>query len=409
MSLEYRRAPLGLGGKGDPAGADPVGFPGKHLRHGPAGIVFRLAAEIDGRQHRLQPLGRILRQRNHILHLHHRLGDGTGFVHTQNIHPGQCFDAVHILHQHLSPGQHQSRCRHGHTGQQIQALGDHAHQRCHRSLHAVPEGQLQHLKFLEKQQKAHRYQRDANYPDQPVQRTHHAGFCRMGISLGLRGQPGRIGIHAHLGQPHPAGAGHHKAAGTQGISGQLLYRILFAGDQRFIQQQPAGAYHTVCADLIPGSKLHDIVPNQQIRPDRFPVSFPQGAQLLGSHQGQLVHRPLGPDLLITADGDVAHHHDQKGHILHGGTGDDQQCRQHHKHQIEEGQQVFRKNLPLRAGSTLGDAVGPAGCLAKSCFLPAESHLGIRFQNRHFLSDDRFFFCFTQHDKTLLWSISLLLR
>ena len=151
LSPEHRSAPFGGGLERDPLGADPVGLPGEDLRHGFGGVVFRLNVRIDGRKNPLQPFGRIVCQRNHIFHLHAGCRNGAGLVHAQHIHPGQGFDAVHILYQHLLPGQLQGGYCHGHAGQQVQSLGNHADERRYRALHAVLQTQLQHFKLLIKQ------------------------------------------------------------------------------------------------------------------------------------------------------------------------------------------------------------------------------------------------------------------
>ena len=109
-----------MGVEWDPGLTCPGNFPGEDLRHGPAGVVFRLHAAVQGGQDGFQVLWRVLLvQGNEILDLHAGLCDGAGFVHTQHIHPGQRLNAVHVLDQDLLLGQLHGGHSHGHTGQQI--------------------------------------------------------------------------------------------------------------------------------------------------------------------------------------------------------------------------------------------------------------------------------------------------
>ena len=89
LLLKHRAAPLGLGGKGDSLDTDPVAVLGEQLTHGPVGVVFRLPAAVHGRQNPFQPFRWIGSQGNQICHFHLRLGDGTGLIHAQHIHPRQ--------------------------------------------------------------------------------------------------------------------------------------------------------------------------------------------------------------------------------------------------------------------------------------------------------------------------------
>ncbi len=116
---EQSGTPFCFGCKGNSADAVPIRLAGEHFRHSPAGIVVRLQAGIVGSEDLLQKFRWVRGQRHHIVHFHNGFCDGAGFVHAQHVHPGQGFDAVHILHQHLFPGQLQRRNGHGHTGQQV--------------------------------------------------------------------------------------------------------------------------------------------------------------------------------------------------------------------------------------------------------------------------------------------------
>ena len=285
-------------------------------------------------------------QGDEILHFHIRFRNGAGFVHAQHIHPGQGFDAVHILHQHLILAQFQSRGRQGDGGQQVQPLRDHAHQRRHGALHAVPEAQLQHEKFLMKQDQSHGHQQDAHHQDQPVQRAHHFGLSGLGVLLCLLRQPGGEGILPHCRQLHPAPARQNH--------GPRLYRVTFglgngvglAGDEGFVHPHFAAAQNAVGADLVALSKFRNIVPDDGLRGYFLLFAVPDDGDRPSSYQGQLIHRPFCPDLLHNADDGIDGRHHQKAHVHHRGAADDQHRRQDHENQVKKRKAVGQDDLLL---------------------------------------------------------------
>ncbi len=113
----------------------------------------------------------------------------------------------------------------------------------------------------------------------------------------------------------------------------------------------------------------------------FPI--PDGPHLLGSHQRQLVHSPLGPNLLVNADAGVAQHHNEEGHILDGGAADDQKHRQNEKHQIEEGEAVFQNDLLFGLAGTFGRGVAQAIGQSMGCLLPGQALLRGSFNDINF--------------------------
>ena len=162
----------------------------------------------------------------------------------------------------------------------------------------------------------------------------------MGICLCLGSQPGGEGVRSHPGEPGAGAAGHHKAAGFQLVPGTFYNGIFFTGDQGFIHLKFPGKYNAVGADLVSGEKFHHVIAHQQIGANGCDFPVPEGANLLGGHQRQLIHRPFCPDFLVAADDGIANDHNQKGHIFYGRAAESQNHCQHHKYQVEKGQAVF---------------------------------------------------------------------
>ena len=339
-------APLVGRVKGDAALGQPVAAAAKPAAHGAGGVVFRLGAGIKGPQRLLHRRGRPggLVQRHRVAGFHLSLGDGAGLVHAQNVHAGQCLDAVHVLGQHPAAGKPQHADRQRHAGQKVKPFRDHADQRRHRGLHRVPQRQLQHVVLLQKQQDAKGDQQKADGADQLVQREHHLAFGQLDVGFGLGHQPVGVGVRAHPRQlgAHPAGG--QKAAGAQPVPRLLGHRLGLAGDQGLVGLGAAGAHHRVGADLLAGGKFHNIVPHQLAGGQLQQVAVPQAAHLVGGHQRQLVHRVFGAQLLHDADDGVAHRHDQEPHVGKAAHRP-QQRGQHHKHQVEKGEGVFPHDLP----------------------------------------------------------------
>ena len=175
--------------------------------------------------------------------------------------------------------------------------------------------------------------------------------------------------------------------------------ILLAGDQSFVDLQFPAAHHRIGTDLISCHKFHDIIPHQNIGAELFQFPIPDGANMLGRHQGQLVYCPLGPDLLIAADNGIAQNHYQEGHILHRGAADQQHHRQNEEYQIEEGQAVFQNDLFFGFGGTLGLTVGPAAGTALVCLLRGQSHRRIRMDHRDLQAPDLLFLSLSDHKIT----------
>ena len=110
MLLKGDSAPFGIRGKGNDIGGLPVRILFKMLRHSTARIIIRIHIVIKCSQHfRYRFLREIFFiQQNKMLHIHPRLSDSTGFIHTQRVHTGKDFHTVHIPHKNLPPGKTQN-------------------------------------------------------------------------------------------------------------------------------------------------------------------------------------------------------------------------------------------------------------------------------------------------------------
>ena len=295
----------------------------KQFPNGPGGGIVRLLTAIHGTEHRFQILRLMARQGHEIFYFHVRLGNGAGFVHAQHIHPGQGLNAVHILHQHLLPAQLQRRGRHGNGGQQVQPLGNHPHQGRHSAFHTIPEVQLQHGKFLVKQHQSHRNQGNAQHQNQLVQRTHHFGFAGFGIFLGLPGELAGKSLRPHRRQLHPAPSRHYNAAGAQNVPGHMGNGFGFSGNQGFIQPQLPLPQNAVGTELVTLGKFGNVIAKDFLRGNLHTLALPDHRHRALRHQGQPIHRPLGPDLLNDADDGIDGRHHQKSHIQYARAADHQ--------------------------------------------------------------------------------------
>ena len=84
------------------------------------------------------------------------------------------------------------------------------------------------------------------------------------------------------------------------------------------------------------------------------------------YQRQLIHRPLGTQLLKNADHRIADHHAQKAHVgkaAHHG----QKKSQHHKNQVEKGEDIFPYDLGFCFGGR-GDLPVIQPCCHTLCSL-----------------------------------------
>ena len=150
------------------------------------------------------------------IHLHGAFGDGAGFVQAQGVHPGQGFDAVHILHQGFVPGKLDDADRKGQADEQHQAFGNHAHHggagADHRALEGVPQDEI----LLPEQQAANGQDGKADDFYNQVNGIHNFGIPLFHV-FGVPGDFVGIVFRTHMLYLGGALAAYHKAAGKQGL------------------------------------------------------------------------------------------------------------------------------------------------------------------------------------------------
>ena len=346
--------PLGFRGEGNPFGAVQTAFPGEELAHGLCGGVVRFHLAIHGGEDILQLFRQKIPQGDQVFHHHIRLCDGAGFIHAQHIHPGQGFDAVHILHQYLSPAELLGGYRQGNAGEQIQSFGNHADEGGDGSFRTGLEPQLQNPVLLVEKDAAHGNQGNAQEENQAIQRADHFRFLPSWVLFGLLGQGGCAAVCTYGGELHPPPSGEHKAAGMDEVAGVLFHAVLFTGEKRLVYIKLTGAENAVGADLVALTEFGDVIPDNAVGLCAEHFTAPDDLYRTPGYQAELFHGSLGADFLDNANDGIDYHHAQKAHVLHGGMAQQQQHRQHDKHQIEEGQAVPQDDF-FFTGSAAGIA------------------------------------------------------
>ena len=100
--------------------------------------------------------------------LHARFRNGTGFIHTQCIDAGQCFNAIEIPYKHTLLGQPQYGCRQCNGSQKIQAFRNHANQCSNSRLNGIAKAVVQGQILIAEQENANRHKHEADDHDQTV-------------------------------------------------------------------------------------------------------------------------------------------------------------------------------------------------------------------------------------------------
>ena len=225
----------------------------------------------------------------------------------------------------------------------------------------------------------YRHQGNAQKQDQPVQGADHLGFLPPGVGLGLPGQLCRAGVRPHGGKLHPAPAGEDQAAGMDPVPRELIHAVLLAGEEGLVDMELPGAQDPVGADLVPLAELGHVVPDDALRVYRQGCPIPDDLHRPPGHQGQLLHRPLGPDLLDDADDGVDDHNPQKSHVFRGGPANQQQNRQKNENKVKECQAVTENDLPLAEPGPLSGAPVEAGIQPVLDLLGAEPPLRVNVE------------------------------
>ena len=218
-------------------------------------------------------------QGNSPLHRHGVFRDGAGLVYAQHIHPGQRLNRFHIVHQHFVHGKPHHAHRHGHAGQQIQALRDHADHGRHGSRHAAPEAFAVDEKLLGKQQDADGNNQDTHDLYQAVQRADHLRLLSPLLGLCLQRQLGNVGVCPHLIQSGLALSGDNKASRKQVVPRFFGYFIRLTGDQGFVHGDFSFLHHRIRRYLVAGFKNYQVVQHQFLRRYHLLFSLPKRPDL----------------------------------------------------------------------------------------------------------------------------------
>ena len=213
------------------------------------------------------------------------------------------------------------------------------------------------------QDRAHRHQRYADDQDQLVQGAHHFGFSCFGVRFRFLRKSGGEGILPHCRQLHPSPACQYHGARLDGVAFGFFHRVSLAGDQGFVHPQLPAAEDTVGADLISLGKFRDVIPDDLFGRDLLLFPIPNDRHGPGGTQRQLIHGPLGPDLLHDTNNGIDDGHHQKAHIHDRRAPHDQHGCQDHEDQVEEGKAVGQYDLLFGlAGRLRSTRGGPLGDL-----------------------------------------------
>ena len=297
------------------------------------------------------------------------------------------------MDQGLFPGQPDDGYCQRHTGQQVQALGNHADQGGHHTGHRLSEGMIQHDELVAEQGHADGDQGKADDFDQSVHGFHHAGLCCAAVCLGLHGQTGGIAVRAHVVHTGAAFARDDKTAGQQLVANVFGDGIRLAGDERLVHRYLSGKNGTIGGDLVARAQFRDILAHHFMDRNGTDAAVTNHFHLALGHQVEFLQRGSGLQLLHDTDDGVGGGNDQKRRILEL-IDNDQQHRQDHEDHIKEGQCILTDDAADALGVGLNTLVGITVGGQISRLLGGQSLLRIRvnsfdhpFFNRRF---SRFF-------------------
>ena len=291
--------------------------------------------------------------------LHPSAGQGPRLIQAKDIHPGQPFNPVQLLHQNLLLSQPDHAHGHSHAGQQHQPLRDHAQHRRHHARHGRLQGHMLQQHLLHQQQRSQRQQRVAVPPDQLFQFLHQAAFGLLFLPGGF-GQPSGIALLPDVHRLADDFSFRHIGSGIDPVPLLLRHRVAFPGQQAF--HGPAGSpdHHSVRHGLVSAPQHHQVALRNLFRGDLLLRAFPDHPGLRRVQQLQLPDGVPGFQLLNNGDPRVADHNQQKQHIppgSHQGQAESQQQIQ----SVKKGQGIAQDDLQGAFPVVLGHRVSfPAG-------------------------------------------------
>ena len=203
------------------------------------------------------------------------------------------------------------------------------------------------------------------------------------ILFGIQGDLGSIIIAADMFHPGAAGAADHKATRQQHVPPAFSDGLRLPGEQGLVNLHLARRHDGVGTNLTAHAQHQDIIQHQLLHRHRLLPPVPQRHRLGHGNQGQLLHHPLGADLLHNADPAVDKNNDQKQQVFISAHQRDAggQCE---VEQVEQGQGIVPYNLPHGLGVVAGLYVTKPPRFLLPDLLGGQPHVRIGAQARGIL-------------------------
>ena len=185
-------------------------------------------------------------------HFHGILRNGACFINAENINSGQRLNALHIIYKNLLLGQADNAYHQGHTGKEVESLGNHTQDGSHRSNHAGFNSITQYEILMAYKNGSHGNDYDTHNLNQSVKVSDHLRLLSLTGLLGSQGKLGNVGLTSDLRQLSVTTSGYYVASGKKRISRLLGDLIRFTGNKGFINGNLAGYHHGIGTDLVAG-------------------------------------------------------------------------------------------------------------------------------------------------------------
>ena len=210
-------------------------------------------------------VARILK-RNKTIKLQFAVGQGSGLIHTQHIHPCQCLNAEEFLHKRIALTQPYHAHGEGNARQQHKPLRQKPEKCRRRGSDGGREGYAScDIAFI-KQHSPQRNDEQACKANYFIEGCEYHRIVLFGL-LGLACNARSITILAHLVRCSLAQPSRNKAAGEQRIAYVLFYGNSFSGKQCFVHGDTATLYRCVRTDLIAPFEAKAIALGELLRPN----------------------------------------------------------------------------------------------------------------------------------------------
>ena len=260
------RAPLPLGGKGNPfqrLGRAPRRK--VRLQRLEGGVVV-LRGVQEGAHLLLEGLGAAERRQADLLHAHGPLGEGSRLVQAQGVDVGERLQRIELLHEHAPAGQGDDARGKADAGQQHQPLGKHAQQPRGCCDDGLLHGVAAQKQRLQEQQDA----QERNPIAGKARHLAHGGQelrAHAAQGLGLLGDAGGVVLLPHVLHAGAAPAADDKAAGEQALARGPAHGVGLPGQQGFVHLRRLGEDDGVGADLAARLQLDHVLLDQVLGGD----------------------------------------------------------------------------------------------------------------------------------------------